>query len=353
MTTELIFSCGTGGVGKTTCSALLGIALALQGKNVMLVTIDPARRLADSLHISLQSNESSMIPLPNCSGSLEAMMLDAAHIFQSVAKEHTSEEEFQTLSQNRYFEFARDKMGGMQEYMAILQVMKLVRSKKYDIIIIDTPPARNAIEFLESPERLQHLFSSKGLQWLSSSSGLGSLSIGRSLIAKGLRRFLGSETITDMTEFFSLFQVVAKELEESSQQCMLLMKSRKTHFWIITTAEQQKPAELLSFIKYLKENQFQLFGLLLNKYPKLLPSLTREQQEHMSQDLELSKTISWIQQENQKELTVATQQVELLNLDGLPKYYLPKKQMHHIEDMVHLAHILGEQLTNALVKTKL
>jgi arsenite-transporting ATPase len=343
VTTELIFSCGTGGVGKTTCSALLGISLALQGKDIMLVTIDPARRLADSLHISLQANESSTVPLPNCSGSLEAMMLDAAAIFHSSAEELTSKEEFQLLSQNRYFEFARDKMGGIQEYMAILQVMKLVHSKKYDIIIIDTPPTRNAIEFLESPERLEHLFSSKGLQWLSSSSGLGALSIGKSLVGKGLRRFLGSETITDMTEFFSLFQTVAQELKKSSQECLLLMKSPKTHFWIITTTEQQKPAELLSFIEYLKKNQFQLFGLLLNKYPSALLPLTKEQQKHMSQDPELSQTISWIQQENQTELNIATQQVKLLHLDGLPKYYLPKSQMHNIEDMVYLANILTEQ----------
>lgn len=344
MIPELIFSCGTGGVGKTTCSALLGIAMAFQGKNVMLVTIDPARRLADSLKIPLDSNDISTVQLPDCSGSLQAMMLDAATIFQSVAQEYTTEEEFEHLSQNRYFEFARDKMGGIQEYMAILQVMILVRSRKYDVIIIDTPPARNAIEFLESPKRIQHLFSSKGLQWLSSTSGLGALSIGKTLVAKGLRRFLGAEIISDMTEFFSLFRKVAHQLEEASQECMSLMQSRQTKFWIITTPEQQKPDALLSFIHYLKEHDFHLFGLLFNKYPNDLPSLNKTQDEILKQEPELQKTINWIREENQRAHDLANQQIKRLQFGELQKLYLPKKQLHHIDDMVQLAQILMKQI---------
>ncbi len=344
MTSELIFSCGKGGVGKTTCSAILGLTMAFQGKNVMLVTIDPARRLADSLKISLESNGISTVPLPDCPGSLQAMMLDSAVIFHSFAEENTTEEEFTLLSQNRYFTFARDKMGGIQEYMAILQVMILVRSEKYDVIIIDTPPAQNAIDFLEAPKRLQRLFSSKGLQWLSSSSGFGSLSIGKTLIARGLRRFLGSETISDMTNFFSLFQKVAEHLEEASLECMKLMQSEQTKFWIITTIEHQKSTELLSFLLYLKNHNFRLFGLLINKYPDALPVLTTHQEKILSAEPKIAETIRWIQEKNQREVILAKEQIILQSFELLPKFYIPKKPLHQIDDMVQLAQILMKQL---------
>lgn len=346
MTPELIFSCGTGGVGKTTCSVLLGVALAYQGKKVIIVTIDPARRLADSLKISLEANDISAVPLSNCAGSLEAMMLDASVIFQSVSQENTTVEEFKELSHNRYFTFARDKMSGMQEYMAILQVMTFVRSQKYDAIIVDTPPARNAIEFLEAPKRLENLFSSKGLQWLSSASGLGGISISKTFVGKGLRRFLGSEIITDMTDFFSLFQKVARQLEKASQECTQFMQSSQTKFWIITTPEQQKPDELLAFIDYVKERDFQLAGLILNKYPNKLASLTQKQEDILKKNKKLSETIYWISERAQKERERAEQQAQQLNIEHTKKFYLPKQNLHQLDDVIKLALDLKKQLQN-------
>ena len=334
---KLIFTCGTGGVGKTTSSALLGIAWAYAGYRSILVTIDPARRLADSLHIELEGNQISTVPLPNCSGSLDAMMLDASNVFNSFAKEHSSKEAYQNLQKNRYFQFARDRMGGIQEYMAIVQMMNLVQCNEYDVIIIDTPPARNAIEFLEAPLRMSKLFSNRVMHWLSSRTGFDAFSLGKSVVSKGLRLFLGDNIITDMTEFFSLFQTIAEELNQVSVSALETMKGERTEFWLVSTPQQNKALELKEFIRYLRAEQFPLTGVIWNKYPSALSPLSDEQQQFLSTHPEFNPILSEIDAQLSFLQHLVSEQMHELELQDVQHIHIPKTKLHHINDMVQLA----------------
>ena len=147
-----------------------------------------------------------------------------------------------------------------------------------------------------------------------------------------------------MTDFFSLFQKVAQHLEEASLECMTLMQSEQSKFWIITTVDQQNSADFHSFLLYLKTHEFRLFGLLLNKYPNSIPALTKQQEEILHTDPKLAKTIKWIREKNEKEILLAKEQIKSHSFEQLEKFYLPKKQLHQMDDLVQLAQILMKQI---------
>ncbi len=277
MSTNIIFICGTGGVGKTTTSVAMAMHQARQGKRCMLLTIDPAQRLADALHLSMVGNLASSVPLPKeCAGKMWAMMLDATLAFETFSKQHTSEKTWHTLSTNRYFQFAKGKMGGIQEMMAVMKMMELVNTGLYDVIVVDTPPAQNSQQFFDAPEKIQHLFSNSGLQWLTSkSSGFASINFAKSIIAKGLNFFLGSETIAEISDFFELFQQSAIELEKVAKECQHMLTASGTEYWLIEVPNRRLQ-QLEDFTSALTAKNISITGRLLNKTPIALPPIPTE-----------------------------------------------------------------------------
>jgi anion-transporting ArsA/GET3 family ATPase len=341
--TQLYFTCGTGGVGKTTTSAALAIAFAKQGYKTIVLTIDPARRLANSLHLPIDFNTRCRVPISD--GQLDAMMLDAGIIFEQFAKRHSTPKEFHRLKENHYYQFARDKMGGIQEYMAVLQMMELFDSKSYDVIIIDTPPARNAIQFLKAPNRIQRLLSGSALRWFTTKdSGFLSFSLGNSLISKGLKRLLGEETITDISEFFRLFSKVAEKLEDSATKCTAIMSQSCTHFWLITVPQLSNTTETKAFIEYITEQQFNFDGIICNKMPIALEPLTEAQKLYLQKFQNLQESISWINERSQKEFEVATKNIQSLkNTNSKPKISIPKmRNLDKLEDLENLSNYLNQ-----------
>lgn len=274
MNTKVIFMCGTGGVGKTTTSVAMAMREARMGKRCVLLTIDPAKRLADALHLQMDSADPIPIDLPaESKGQLSALMLDAGATFEEISRSSTPIDKWPTLKENRYFQFAKERMGGIQEMMAVIKMMDLVSTGQYDTIVVDTPPAQNAQQFFDAPEKLTHLFSQSGLQWLTSkSSGFGSLNVAKSILSKGLNFFLGGETITEIGDFFGLFKQTAIVLEQRAAECQKLLVDPQTEYWMVEVPNRRLH-QLDALKEALQEKNIHITGRLLNKTPIHLPTI--------------------------------------------------------------------------------
>jgi len=252
--------CGVGGVGKTTISTALALFYAKSGKKVALITIDPAKRLQDALGVQLTHQPTEVIP------NLYACMLDAQKCFDELVGEiHPKKQE---MLNNRYYQFASTRMGGIQEFMSVVLISKILMGS-YDVLIIDTPPSRNAISFLQAPSRMTGLLEDSVLRYFVSSndkSGLFSMQMGVSLLSKALQQFLGGKMISDMTDFFSLFQPIAKEMTRVAKvvDTHLLTNSK---FLYITTPSRP-PFELIEFYNKLQQSQYQISNIIINRFPK-------------------------------------------------------------------------------------
>ena len=268
--TQLILLCGMGGVGKTTCSVGMSIHLAMQGKNVCLLTIDPARRLADALHLPIEGNTIISVPLTDAKGSLDAMMLDASEVFTLFAQEFASFKEYEHLQQNRYFHFAASKMGGIQEMMAVLQLVQLCKMQKYDCIVVDTPPAQNAIAFLQAPKHIQRLFSNNALKWLTTpKEGFSALSFGKNILSKGLTLFLGGDTIQEIGAFFKQFHNVGVALEQAATDCENRLQDPSTQCWMVSTPDRNLQ-NLNDLMQQIQQWKLSCKGILINRSSPLI-----------------------------------------------------------------------------------
>ena len=167
MSASVIVCCGSGGVGKTTTSAALGLSLALDGRRVAVLTIDPARRLADSLGIGPLGNEPQRVPIEGV--VYDAMMLDMKATWDGVIHRFSpSEEARDRILANRYYQLASTRLAGSHEFMAMQRLYELVESGDYDVVLLDTPPSRHALEFLQAPKRLAGLFDEGVMTWIPS-----------------------------------------------------------------------------------------------------------------------------------------------------------------------------------------
>lgn len=266
--------CGTGGVGKTTSSVAMAMREARMGKRCVLLTIDPAKRLADALHLNIDAAKPTEISLPHEeTGQLWALMLDAGKTFEELSQANTPPETWRKLKRNRYYQFAKDRMGGIQEMMAVMKMMDLVETDLYDTIVVDTPPAQNAQQFFDAPSKIQHLFSQSGLQWLTSkSSGFGSLNVAKNILSKGLNFFLGGETIGEIGDFFRLFTQSAVALEQKATECQQMLVDPQTEYWMVEVPNRRL-RQLDELKEALQEKDIQITGRLLNKTPIQLPMI--------------------------------------------------------------------------------
>ncbi len=169
---DIVVCVGAGGVGKTTTSAAIGLKEALSGKKVLALTIDPARRLADALGMPDVGNEERSIPIeltgktPKEGGGLWAMMLEAKRTFDQMVERYASSPEVaETIFKNPFYRHVSGALSGSQEYMAIEKLSELHEERRYDLIVLDTPPSANALDFLTAPERMMAFLDQSVLQW--------------------------------------------------------------------------------------------------------------------------------------------------------------------------------------------
>jgi anion-transporting ArsA/GET3 family ATPase len=299
--TGIIVCCGSGGVGKTTTSAALALRAAERGRKVVVLTIDPARRLAQAMGIEALDNT----PRPvsgigsEAGGTLDAMMLDMKRTFDEVVESQATPEKAKQILENPFYIALSSSFAGTQEYMAMEKLGQLQRDAHqdgtYDLIVVDTPPSRSALDFLDAPERLSSFLDGRFVRLLLApargparlmTAGLGS-------VTGALSRILGGQFLTDLQTFVSAIDSVFGGFRQRAQQTYALLQAPGTAFLVVAAPEPDALREAAYFVERLGEERMPLAGLVVNRAsPAPLGSLSAD--EAMTASSRLHRTTSAI-----------------------------------------------------------
>ena len=271
--TGIIVCCGSGGVGKTTTSAALALRAAERGRRVVVLTIDPARRLAQSMGIAELDNT----PRPvagldlGTGGGLDAMMLDMKRTFDEVVEGQASPEKAQQILQNPFYIALSSSFAGTQEYMAMEKLGQIHadsrRDGTYDLIVVDTPPSRSALDFLDAPERLSSFLDGRFIKLLlAPARGPARLmTAGFAVVTNALTRILGAQVLRDMQTFVSAFDTLFGGFRVRAQKTFELLQADGTAFLVVAAPEPDALREAAYFVERLSEDDMPLAGLVVNR----------------------------------------------------------------------------------------
>jgi len=267
---------GSGGVGKTTTSAALAAGMAARGLKVAVVTIDPAQRLATALGLDELGNEPQRIEperfaaagLPLGDGELWAMTLDPKRTFDDlIARLSPDAETRERIFANRVYRELSDAIAGSQEFTAVAKLHELAQDGSWDLLVLDTPPSRNALDFLDAPDRLRTFFEGRALQTLLRGGGAGLRLIGRGtgLVFGLLRRVTGAELLSDLSDFFRLLGGLLGGFRERAEQVEALLRAAGTTFLLVSSPEREPVDEALFFARRLRAADMALCGAIVNR----------------------------------------------------------------------------------------
>ena len=263
---------GSGGVGKTTTSAAIAVGMAMRGKKVLVLTIDPARRLADSLGLPKLGNEEALVPLEGASGELWAMTLDAKRTFDDIVEHNAPDKKTRdAVLGNRIYKELSNAVAGSQEYMAMEKLHELHQEGSYDLLVLDTPPSRNALDFLDAPKRLSQFIDSRSLQFFSGAGrrGLGLVGRGTGLLFGVLKRATGIDLLTDLSEFFSSFGEMSGGFRERAERVEALLADSRTTFLLVTSPRHAAIQEAVFFHHRLLDAGLPFGGVVVNRMREL------------------------------------------------------------------------------------
>jgi anion-transporting ArsA/GET3 family ATPase len=275
---EIVVTCGSGGVGKTTTAAALATMAAVHlGGKVLVLTVDPARRLANAMGLEAFGNVETRVPAEAFAeagveprGELWAAMLDTKQSWDDLVRRHAPDERTRDqILANPLYQNVTGKFVQSHDYIAMERLYELHSSGKYDLIVVDTPPTRNAIDFLEAPERMADFFSSRLLRWLLAPYRSRIMNVASKPFYQIADRILGSQFLEDIAQFFMLFQTMYDGFVERARAVERLLHDRRTTFIVVTTLEQAPVHEAEFFVQALRERQLHLGAVVMNK---VLPS---------------------------------------------------------------------------------
>jgi anion-transporting ArsA/GET3 family ATPase len=267
---------GSGGVGKTTTAAAIAAGMAARGKRVAVLTIDPAKRLADSLGLpELGNSERRVDPalfeqagVDPGEGELWAMMLDAKATFDEVVREHAPDDATRDrILSNRIYQQLSAALAGSQEYMAMEKLYEIHAEGRYDLLVLDTPPTRNALDFLDAPKRLTQFIEGRALQVFLKPTGFGMRVFGRgtSLMFSVLRRITGVDLLEDLAEFFQAFSGMVGGFRERARRVSELLADPQTSFLVVCGPQDEPVSEAIYFHRKLVESELPFGGAIVNK----------------------------------------------------------------------------------------
>ena len=276
---KIIICVGSGGVGKTTSSAVLGLQAATAGLKVLVLTIDPARRLANSLGIDAIGSERQKISMEQFEkvglhpkGEMWAMMLDMKESFDRLVQRDAPDEETgREILENRFYHYFSTSVAGTQEYAASERLYDLYVEGEFDLIVLDTPPTTHALDFLEAPERMVDAVSSRALQWmykpgvLSGTPRRGILSVGTSYVTGTLGKFTGGELLEELSTFLRTFSTLFEGFEQRARAVRELLASEKTGFLVVTAPDTLTVEEALFFYDRLDGEELNVDGFIVNR----------------------------------------------------------------------------------------
>ena len=268
--THIIVCCGSGGVGKTTTSAAFALRAAERGRKVVVLTIDPARRLAQSMGLTELDNTPRPVRGVDTSagGSLDAMMLDMKRTFDDVVEAHASPEKAQQILQNPFYNALSSTIAGTQEYMAMEKLGQLHAESDWDLVIVDTPPSRSALDFLDAPERLSSLLDGRFMRvMVAPARGPARiLTAGLSLVTGALNKILGAQFLTDMQAFVSALDTIFGGFRQRAEATYRLLQADETAFLVVAAPEPDAVREASYFAERLTSERMPLAGLVVNRY---------------------------------------------------------------------------------------
>ncbi len=271
--TGIIVCCGSGGVGKTTTSAALALRAAERGRKVVVLTIDPARRLAQSMGIEALDNTPR--PVADVDGEkgghLDAMMLDMKRTFDEVVESQATPEKAQQILDNPFYIALSSSFAGTQEYMAMEKLGQIHadarRDGNYDLIVVDTPPSRSALDFLDAPERLSSFLDGRfiRLMMLPARGPAKLMTAGFSLITNALTKLLGGQVLSDLQTFVAALDTVFGGFRQRAQKTYALLQAEGTAFLVVASPEPDALREAAYFVERLSEDRMPLAGLIVNR----------------------------------------------------------------------------------------
>jgi anion-transporting ArsA/GET3 family ATPase len=286
---------GSGGVGKTTTSAALAAGLAARGQKVAVLTIDPAKRLADSLGLDELVNEPRRVDARlfesagiEMRGELWAMMLDAKATFDDVVRRHAPDAETRDrILDNRIYRQISNALAGSQEYMAMEKLFEIHQEGRYDFLVLDTPPSRNALDFLDAPKRLTQFIEGRGMAMFMKPTGFATRVVGRgSSMAFGvLKRITGLDLMADLSEFFQAFSGMVDGFRERAKRVSELLADPATTFMVVCGPQGEPIEEAVYFHRKLVEAQLPVGGVIVNKVHYLADTEAGEVAEADLRDL--------------------------------------------------------------------
>ena len=268
---KIIVCCGSGGVGKTTTAAALALRAAEQGRRTVVLTIDPARRLAQSMGLTELDNTPRAVEGVTGSGSLDAMMLDMKRTFDDIVVAHTEPSKAQAILDNPFYVALSSSFAGTQEYMAMEKLGQLKAGGEYDLIVVDTPPTRSALDFLDAPERLTTFLDGRLVRILLAPAKAGGkayfkvVGAGFSLFTSAITRIIGASVLQDVSQFVGALETMFGGFRERAQATYELLKADGTAFVVVAAPERDALREASYFVERLATEHMPLAGLVVNR----------------------------------------------------------------------------------------
>ncbi|MCW2620879.1 MAG: anion-transporting ATPase [Frankiales bacterium] len=268
---RIIVCCGAGGVGKTTTAAALALRAAEQGRRTVVLTIDPARRLAQSMGLTELDNTPRPVAGVRGGGQLDAMMLDMKSTFDDLVIEHAEPEKAQAILDNPFYQALSSSFAGTQEYMAMEKLAQLNSSGTYDLVVVDTTPTRSALDFLDAPQRLTTFLDGRMVRILLAPAKAGGkaymkvVTSGLSVFTGVLTRIIGGELLKDLSAFIGALETMFGGFRERAQATYDLLKAPGTSFVVVAAPQSDALREASYFVERLAQEQMPLAGLVVNR----------------------------------------------------------------------------------------
>lgn len=276
---RIVVVAGAGGVGKTTVSAALALGLASRGARVAVVTIDPARRLAAALGIGDLGDEPRRVDPARAeaagvamAGTLDALQLDPRATFDRlVAREAPDEAARQRILRNRIYMQISGTVAGAQEFMAVERLHELVDSGRYDVVVLDTPPARNALDFLDAPERMMRFVEGRGLRLLlgprsgAGRAGWRAVRAGGNVVMSVLERLTGAQLLTELADFLQSFDGMYQGFGARASAVKALLGSDSARFVVVTGPHPEPAGEAIALWRRLRDERYPLGAVVVNR----------------------------------------------------------------------------------------
>jgi anion-transporting ArsA/GET3 family ATPase len=295
--TRIVVCCGSGGVGKTTTAAALGVRAAERGRRTVVLTIDPARRLAQSMGLTELDNTPRRVSDVDGQGrgELYAMMLDMKRTFDEVVLAHTDAERAEEIFANPFYQAMSSTFAGTQEYMAMEKLGQLRSGGEWDLIVVDTPPSRSALDFLDAPQRLARFLDGRMIRILLAPAKVGGrgmlkmVTSSLTFFSRIITKVLGSELLTDVSTFVAAMDSMFGGFRERADATYRLLKTPGTAFLVVAAPEPDAVREASYFAERLTAEDMPLAGLVLNRtHVTAAPELTAERALAAAQALDSS-----------------------------------------------------------------